>query len=402
MFASLSLIRLLLSGALALASLFVSLRSFIIYTRCRRTALQHGCKPPPKYQGWDPLFGLDIVYNGIQAINRKNFLNWRRSQYETYGYTHSCKVGAHSAICTVEPENIITVLSTKFKDFVLGTPRQRAFSPVLKNSILVADGLEWEHSRAFLKPSFSRSQVGDLATLEIHVKNLIAAIPHDGSSVDLLELFLRYTADVTTDFMLGESIGSLPRPDAFGGKLTQACEVAQRGMARRLVLGRFADFIPQPALYRSVKLAHDYVDGHVENAIQEKRSRNLSEKNEIKQSSKYFFLKELVQLTEDRVVLRDQLLGIFVAGRDTTATLLSNLFFELARRPDLTKQLQEEVRSLEGRQPTLDELKGMKLLSYCMNESKHRDMDRQNLMLTRIFSSTPVLSNCSWYYPCCG
>lgn len=36
-----------------------------------------------------------------------------------------------------------------------------------------------------------RSQVGDIATFEKHVSNLIEAVPRDGSTVDLSELFFR-------------------------------------------------------------------------------------------------------------------------------------------------------------------------------------------------------------------
>ena len=270
---------------------------------------------------------------------------------------------------TIEPENLKAVFSTQFKDFVIGSPRRRAFGPIIANSILVADGVEWEHSRAFLKPSFSRSQVGDLATLEVHVKNLIEAIPHDGSTVDLAELFLRFTADVTTDFMFGESILSQPRPDAFGGDLTKACRDAQLGAERRFRLGVFANLVPQPAFYRSVKKVHAYMEAHVEKAIEQRRSLKETKQEHLKSDSRYIFLNELVKLTDDRLVLRDQLLGIFFAGRDTTAALLSNLFFVLARNTEAYKKLRDEISTLNGQKPTLDDLKGLKYLSWCLNES---------------------------------
>lgn len=287
--------------------------------------------------------------------------------------THSSRLTTFPVISTIEPENIKAVLSTHFKDFVIGSPRRRAFGPIIAYSILVADGIEWEHSRVFLKPSFSRSQVGDLATLEVHVRNLIEAIPRDGSTVDLAELFLRFTADVTTDFMFGESILSQSHPDAFGGDLTKACRDAQLGAERRFRLGVFANLVPQPAFYRSVKKVHAYMEAHVDKAIEHRRLLEKTKEEDTKSDGKYIFLNELAKLTGDRLVLRDQLLGIFVAGRDTTAALLSNLFFVLARNAEAYNKLRDEISTLNGQKPTLDDLKGLKYLTWCLNESQYQE-----------------------------
>ena len=339
--------------------------------RSRRALIaQHGCQQPSKYPLWDPFFGLDVVYDAIRAIKRKTFLSEKRAHYEAYGYTHRSRLTTYPTISTIQPENIKAVLSTNFDDFEIGTPRRRSFGPIIANSILVADGEEWEHSRAFLKPSFARSQIGDLTTLEYHVRNLIDAIPCDGSTVDLAELFLRYTADVTTDFMFGESILSLPQPEAFGGDLTAACRDAQLGAERRFRLGIFANLIPQRAFYRSVRKVHAYIDAHVDRALKYRRARRLCNGDGEDDTSRFIFLKELAKLTDDKLILRDQLLGIFFAGRDTTAALLSNLFFILSRNPEVCSKLRGEVESLAGRSPTLDELKGMKYLSFCLNESQ--------------------------------
>ena len=359
----------LLFLAFILGTLYYLILCIFKYWARSKLSSEHGCKPPPRYPVRDPLFGLDVIYNSLRAVKRRTFMSEIRSQYEVYGSTHSSRLATLPVIMTIEPENIKTVLSTKFKDYVVGTPRRRAFSPIMANSILVADGDEWEHSRAFLKPSFQRNQVGDLGTLETHVQNLIEAIPQDGSTVDLAELFLRYTADVTTDFMFGESILSLPQPKAFGGDLTRACREAQLGAERRFRLGVFANIVPQRGFYRSVRQLHTYMDAHVEKAIRQSRLPKDSEKNGELNQSRFVFSKALAEQTDDRLVLRDQLLGIFFAGRDTTAALLSNLFFVLARSSKTWKQLQDEINALGGRPPTLDELKGLKYLGHCLNES---------------------------------
>lgn len=80
--------------------------------------------------------------------------------------------------------------------------------------------------------------------------------------------------------------------------------------------------------------------------------------------SKHTFLHALANLTKDRKIIRDQILAILMAGRDTTASALSWAFFELARHPEITRKLRAEIIDTVGLDtaPTYQDLKGMKYL----------------------------------------
>ena len=360
----------ILLGSFVLAIVYY-ITTYITWSISRRNVVkQNGCKPPPKQPLKDPFFGVDAMRDTLRALESKTFLKQKRELYEQYGNTFSSRVVTLPLISTIEPENIKAVLHTKFDDFEVGTPRRAAFSPVLGNSILVSDGKRWEHSRAFLRPSFTRSQVGDLSILEVHVQNLIKAIPHDGSAFDLADLFVRYTADVTTDFMFGESILSLSRREAFQAELMEAFQDAQLGCERRFRLGRFAKVLPQRKFFRAVKLIHTYMDSHIDKALEFRDMQQESSKDVLKTNERHIFARELGKITDDRKVLRDELLTIFFAGRDTTSALLSNLFFILARNPDVWQRLRVEVNELKGNEPTLEGLKNMKYLRFCINEGQ--------------------------------
>lgn len=329
---------------------------------------QYGCKPPAKYPLIDPFFGIDAIYGALHAAKNNTYLMYKKRHYESYGNTFYSKLSTLSVINTIEPENIKTVLSTAFKDYVVGAPRRDAFVPILGNSILLADGAQWEHSRALLRPSFARSQVSDLSILDTHVEDLLKAIPRDGSTVDLGDLFLRYTADVTTDFMFGESIQSLSRPESIQTNLMQAFREAQTGVDRRFRIGIFAKILPQPTFYQAVKQVHTYVDAHIDTAIKQHELLKQSRNDPGQEDKRYILLHELLHLTDDEQTIRSELTAIFFAGRDTTSALLSNLFFVLARNPGIWHRLRDEANQLQGRKPTLDELKAMRYLGYCLNE----------------------------------
>lgn len=70
------------------------------------------------------------------------------------GPTTSVVILGQKFISTSDPENIKTVLATKFKDFDLGE-RNDAFGPFLGSGIFAADGAHWEKSRVSLPCSMT-------------------------------------------------------------------------------------------------------------------------------------------------------------------------------------------------------------------------------------------------------
>ena len=339
---------------------------------------QYGCKPTIRYPHKDPLFGLDDVWESLNAAKAKRFLARIRRQYERLGNTYSARFLTYPVINTIEPENIKAVLSSRFSDYGVGSRRREAFKPLLGKSIILLDGQPWKHSRARLRPIFARDQVADLERLEYHVKHLIEKIPTDGSTVDLATLFFRLTPDISTEFIFGESINSLVDSESQDARFAQAFKKAQAGSEHRWRLGSLARLIPQPQFFRDVAYVHQYIEDHVVKAPESNRSLNKNgpELRKTSQADKgrYIFLDQLLKYTSDKDVLRDEILSIFLAGRDTTASLLCNCFFVLSRRPDIWAELRKEVEMLKSRPPTLHQLSELSTIQNCLKECMYRSM----------------------------
>jgi cytochrome P450 len=93
--------------------------------------------------------------------------------------------------------------------------------------------------------------------------------------------------------------------------------------------------------------------------------------DELEFKSTETFLRALAACTRDPVAIRDQLVSVLFAGRDTTAATLSWTFFELSRRPDIYKMLRAEVLSSFGssRLPTYEDLKNLKFMTHVIKET---------------------------------
>lgn len=83
------------------------------------------------------------------------------------------------------------------------------------------------------------------------------------------------------------------------------------------------------------------------------------------------FLHQIARYSRNRKVLRDQIMAILLAGRDTTAATLSWCIYELARYPATYAKLRSEVLSTvgESRAPTYEDLKKMTYMTHTLNET---------------------------------
>jgi len=133
-------------------------------------------------------------------------------------------------------------------------------------------------------------------------------------------------------------------------------------------LGWFHHFVKDPKGEEAMKICHEFVGQFVDEAIRYRESLDVEKKGAA--DEKYVFLHELAKDTSDKKRLQDELLNVLLAGRDTTASLLSNMWFMLSKRPEIFEKLHREVEeTLHGELPTYEQLRNMKYLKYCMNES---------------------------------
>lgn len=290
---------------------------------------------------------------------------------------------------TSDPKNIQALLATQFDDFDLGSPRRGNMGQTLGDGIFVQDGKAWEHSRAMLRPNFLRNQVSDLDLEERHVQNLLKVMKagSDGwtPEIDIQTLFFRLTIDSATEFLFGESVDSQINEAAGAlaekGERKEKDEIAfsrhfdsaQRHIARRFRRGNLW-WTSNPKEYQNDnKIVRGFVDHYVNLAL--KKSQAQEKKAEEGQGKeKYVFLEALAEQTQDPVELNAQLLNILLAGRDTTASLLSWLFHELLRHPEIFTKLHQTILETFGAYDNPQEisfttLKGCQYLQHCLNET---------------------------------
>ncbi|CAG8957827.1 hypothetical protein HYFRA_00000167 [Hymenoscyphus fraxineus] len=253
-------------------------------------------------------------------------------------------------------------LADQIQDYGFG-PRREVFDPLLGNGIFTQDGAPWKHSRELLRKQFVRAQYRNLDNFREHVDNLLAQIPFD-TVVDLQPLFFSFTLDTTTAFLFGTSTYSLRAGINQGTEnkvFADSFSIAQGGLSTRFRI------IPFHKLYRpkwfreACSNVHRFVDKYIE--------EDMSKSNE--DESQNGFIAQVAKESATKKDLRDQLLNVLLAGRDTTACCLSWTFRLLIRNDMVMEKLRKEISSIMGTSahPTREQIKRMPYLSCVIKES---------------------------------
>lgn len=90
-----------------------------------------------------------------------------------------------------------------------------------------------------------------------------------------------------------------------------------------------------------------------------------------KSDKDFTFLHNIALYSKDPKVIRDQIMAVLLAGRDTTASTLSWTLYELCNYPEIWTKLRQQVLEVVGptRTPTYDDLKSMRYLNHAIDET---------------------------------
>jgi cytochrome P450 len=253
----------------------------------------------------------------------------------------------------------------------------------LGHGIFSADGEQWERARAILRPQFTRVQVGDLELEERHVQNMLQALPTESGAwsevIDLQPLFLRLSMDSASEFLFGQSTNtqlSALSAEALAKNVedtvfVETFEACQRRIMMAMLLNEFYALIQTKGFLEKCRRCHHYIDKFVLQALNRHEGRDQKQQTK---KERYIFADELASETSDPVELRNQLLSILVAGRDTTASFMSFLFVMLARHPKVYTKLRTIILEDFGtfgspKDISFARLKACIYLQWCMNET---------------------------------
>ncbi|KAJ7065671.1 cytochrome P450 [Mycena amicta] len=364
--------------------------------RLRREAAAHGGVLAPAVPGmWG---GLKVLFMNIEDMYPGEGIV---ALSAAIGHTFSSALFFRDQLFTSDPENIKSILATEFSSFEKGAEFRGIMEPLLGTGVFAADGDMWRFHRQMTRPFFHRARISDFALFDEHATHALALCRtrlRQGHAVDFQDMVARFTMDTATAFLFGRDVHSLDeglvyphhvqvqaptdssKTQGEARAFAAAFQEAQTVTALRLRLGPhwpLAEFWTD-RLEKPMSVVRQFLDPILREAVERKRAKGVEEDvlksageevidREVQEGES--LLDHLVNYTEDYTILRDEILNITAAGRDTTACLLTFTAYMLAEHPSVLSKLRTEILRTVGptRAPTLDDFREMRYLRAVLN-----------------------------------
>ncbi|MCJ1386707.1 hypothetical protein MMC17_009833 [Xylographa soralifera] len=334
------------------------------YLTRRNMIREHKCQPPASVRQRDPILGLDAVFRQFRSYESGQRNTAFIEQVKTYGYTFQSQTYGRRRLFTIQPDNLRAIMSTDFQSWGVEPLRLAPWEPFLGKGVMDTDGAFWKHSRALIQPTFSKEQIADLASYDVHVQRFLDLIPRNGSTVDLQPLFALLALDASTEFLFGTSIECLTTTATVDARaFLKAFTYAQKCIGKRLQLPQWTLYTRDKQFKGACEVVQAFVDRYVEQAILYCKTSSAET------GTKYIMAYELAKQTQNKIDIRNQLLNVFLPGHDAIAVLLTNIFFNLARNSTVYLTLRQEVLRLGDQELTITNLRSLPYLQHVIDET---------------------------------
>jgi cytochrome P450 len=222
-----------------------------------------------------------------------------------------------------------------------------ALRPLVGDSIFVSDGDTWRRQRAMVDPAFSHMRVGrafEMMSAAVQDYMRILDARADGDEAFSLDFAMsELTADVICRTVFSKSLEGQTASDVF-----EAFSEFERSVAsvdlKELIIGKPWADIRQP---RRVEEACERIRRHIGALVDPRLETGADQLDDIVGSvinarcpndGSAFSREELI----------DQIGVFFLAGHETTASVLTWAFFILAHQPEALARIREEVFKVAG------------------------------------------------------
>jgi cytochrome P450 len=279
----------------------------------------------------------------------KDPMGFIQGRLDQYGDTYFTISGGAPLFVTRELEVMRDVLVRRASDF---EKRKEDLASFLGEGLLNADGATWRRHRRMIQPAFARDRLRAYAAVFVRRTKAWLDVHRDGEIIELEREMTALTLEIVCEALFAHDVGG--RAVEFGRTMDRI----QDGLNVFL-----PEWLPTPGRIRQ-RFAQRRLDRVLDELIEAKRaapgpdliSRLLEAED------------EEGKLSDQQV--RDEVVTLFAAGHETTALALTWTLHHLARNPEATAQLRDEVRSVLGaRAPTFDDLTALRWTEACILES---------------------------------
>lgn len=300
--------------------------------------------------------GFPVVGNLMEYL--RDPLAYMESMARKHGEIVPIDLGTTRLYLLSSPDLVESVLVTQNKRFIKGAP-VRSGARLLGSGLLLSEHDFWLRQRRLAQPAFHLDRIAGYAKIMTANTEQLLANWQDGMTLDMHKAMLGLTMGVATRTLFSTDVASV-------GEATVALDTALDWWNKTFTLPAFLTSLPSPGKLRFNR-ALKQLDALVYGIIEQRRQSDEDPGD----------LLAMLMAVQDEdgqgmtdKQLRDEVMTLFFAGHESTASLLTWTFYLLAKHPTVAERLQTELQTvLNGRTPTVADLRNLRFANQVILEA---------------------------------
>jgi cytochrome P450 len=278
--------------------------------------------------------------------------------WRTEGDLPRLRLGSVNLFIVIHPEHVRHISITARQTFDKLHAYDESRELLLGDGLIASTGQLWKRQRRLMSSFFSPRNVEQYYSVFVGAAETAAqrweAIARTGHAVDMIDEMMMVTASIILRSMFGTDIGD-ERLNALKGDVESLIGfVTNRGYAPV----KPPMWLPLPS-HRRYEAARARVYGLMHELIARRRAQPEASWPDDLLSKMMLARDEETGEAMTDLLVRDESLGIFIAGHETTARTVSFLFYALHENPHVEARMHAELDAVLPRDasPTLEHLK---------------------------------------------
>lgn len=265
-----------------------------------------------------------------------------------YGDIVAVRFGPATLYLLNHPDLIHEILVSKASHFYKSSILKQALGPVVGEGLFTSDGDFWKRQRKLAQPAFHTKRISNYANTMVDCGETLLNGWRDNTTLDVEKEMSDVTIQIVAQTMFGSEVTGIET-------LIEEVRVLLKIMdARFSRLFQIPQWLPtqenrtlESAMANLNRLVQGFIDA---------RRKNGEDGGDLLSMLLMAQDEDNGERMNDKQLM-DELMTIFGAGHETTATTLTWVWYVLATHPEVEAKLHAEIDTvLQGRRPTMEDL----------------------------------------------